>query len=152
MSGKTKVAKGVLVLAVGALPFLIGVGAAHADNENRQTQTFTFTSASTGQPVTCSVEAYAVVFGAADDPRRDAFASLKGFGDDPSCSEGTAFISATYRNNSGVDVRGGAGGERSAYWTADDVGPGTPNLVVQHQYVFSDCVSNCGLTITTTPK
>lgn len=141
-----------IAVIAGAASWGVGLSPAAAEASTRQTVPFTFTSVATGQPVTCTVEAYAAVFGGTDDARREAFGSLKGYGSDPSCGEGTATLVATYRNSSGVTVRSGAGGDRAAYWTADDVGPGAPNLSVEHEFTFSDCSSNCTVTATTAPK
>ena len=90
----------MVALCAGAVPLGLWVGTAHADTENRSTQPFTFTKVSTGQSVTCTVEGYSIVFGSSDDLRRDAFASTKSFGADPSCTRGSASVSVTYRNSS----------------------------------------------------
>lgn len=152
MAVRTHLLRGVLALSVGAMALFSGVGPAHADSEARSTQQFTFTSASSGNSVTCSVEAYAVVFGAGTDARREAFASLKGYGGDPSCQGGSGSLTATYRSSSGVLIRSGAGGDGAVYWTSDDVGPGSPNLVVDFRFTFADCLSNCDVNLAVAPK
>lgn len=144
--------RGAIALLVGAFAFVFITGTASADSESLITQPFTFTSDSTGLSVTCSIEAYVVVFGSNDDASRTAYTSIKASGDSPSCHGGTGLLAVSYRNSSGVSVRSGAGGDGSVYWTADDVGPGSKNVLVDFKYDFSDCASGCEFNTQAAPK
>ena len=144
-------AKATVALTAGAMPFALGIGTAAADEAYSQSffTDHTFTTGD-GRSVTCSVSGESNLFRPSGSETFLADALTEAHGGDPSC--GTTFVEAvaTYTDAGGrTKTTGGNSINGDVQWFADDVASG---FQVVHRVTFNDCRTNCGVSVTTSPK
>jgi hypothetical protein len=138
-------------LAVGAVPFALGVGTAAADDFFGQTfsREHTFT-AGNGQQVTCTFSGESSLTHASGASTSAGTALTRASGEDPACGVTFVQVLVTYVDGSGRQRSTGADSvDGDVRWFGDDV---ARDFSVVHRVSFDDCLSNCDTSFTTSPK
>ena len=151
-----KIAGGVAALSVGALPLLTGVNPAAADETFFSGRSFDHTFLADDEfntEVTCtfSIQSSLSRPTGRDEFVGNALTSTFTPGGDPRCGDAFVAVDLTYRDGNGVERN------PSANAFGEDVSPERgqrreQGLVAHHVAFFLDCVANCEVTGTTSPK